>query len=79
MTATLLLTPFDKSLFWHGAEAYIILGLFGVLLGLLVGRLAWHKCKVQADALERINKSLKQMNKQLEEKQNAIHAMVEEI
>ena len=79
MTITLPLSFFDKSIFWHGAETYIILGLICVLLGIFVGWLAWRKCKEQADELERANRNLKQLNKQLEEKQGAIHLMVEEL
>ena len=77
MTTTLLL--FDKSLFWHGVETYLILGAISVLLGLLVGRLAWYRCKEQATELERANQALLQLNKQLEDKQLAIHSMVEEL
>lgn len=79
MTNTLLLSPFDKSVFWHGAETYIILGLFGVLLGLLVGWLAWRKSKEQADALERTNQELRNIDQQLEEKLGAINSIVEEL
>ncbi len=79
MTNTLLLSPFDKSVFWHGAETYIILGLFGVLLGLLVGWLAWRKSKEQADALERTNQELRNIDQQLEEKQGAINSLVEDL
>ena len=79
MTNTLLLSPFDKSVFWHGAETYIILGLFGVLLGLVVGWLAWRKSKEQADALERTNQELRNIDQQLEEKLGAINSIVEEL
>jgi len=76
---TLLLSPFDKSIFWHGAESYVILGFLGVLLGLLVGWLAWRRCKDQADHLERANEELRHINQLLEEKQGAINSIVEEI
>ena len=79
MSQTLLISPFDKSVFWHGAETYIILGFVGVLLGILVGWLAWHRCKEQADQLERANQKLMQLNKIIEEKQGAIYSMLEEL
>lgn len=79
MTNTLLLSPFDKSIFWHGGESYIILGIIGVLLGLLVGWLAWRKCGEQANSIERSNEELGRIHKQLQMKQKELNSMIEEL
>ncbi len=79
MTNTLLLSPFDKSIFWHGGESIIILGILGVLLGLLVGWLAWRKCREQANSIERSNEELRRIHKQLQIKKDELNTVISEL
>ena len=80
MTHTLLkLSAFDKSIFWHGGESYIILGLLGVLLGMLVGWFTWRKYRGQADSLEESNKRLREIHRKMIDKQAQIDSVIEEL
>ena len=80
MTHTLLkLSVFDKSIFWHDVESYIILEIIGVLLGLLVGRFAWSKYRVQAKNLELSNQKLNEIHRLLYDQENQIGSVMEEL
>jgi len=80
MTHTLLkLSVFDKSIFWHDVESYIILGIIGVLLGLLVGRFAWSQYRVQAKNLEQSNQKLNEIHRLLYDQESQIGSVMEEL
>jgi len=80
MNYTLLkLSAFDKSIFWYSGEGYILLGLLGVLLGLLVGWITWRKCRDQADQLEASNKQLREIHRKMKDKQEQINSVIEEL
>jgi len=43
----------------HGAITFLILGIVFVLLGVLVGWLAWRHCRAEAERLEAANERLR--------------------
>jgi len=80
MTHTLLkLSAFKKSIFWHSGEGYIILGIFGIILGLLVGWAVWRKCRIQANRMEESNKELREVHRCFKYKQEQIDSVIDEL
>ena len=80
MTYTLLkLSTFDKSIFWYGGEGYIILGILGILLGLLVGWSVWRTCRTQADNMEKSNKQLREVYRRVQFKKEQINSVIDEL
>ena len=48
-----------NGVFTHGFEGLMLIGLLAFFTGLLVGWLAWRKCHIQAERVEKQNSKLK--------------------
>ena len=53
-----------------GFVTYLIVGIICVLIGLIVGWLAWRHCRAQADRIEHMNEDLRKIYKDLKAKSN---------
>jgi len=74
----LKLSTFDKIIFWHDGS-YFILGALGMCLGLFVGWLVCYKCREQANNLEQSNQKLREIYRELQDKQSQVDAVIDEL
>lgn len=71
--------PSDKIFYQHGFETILIIAILFTLIGFLIGRSLWRRCRVEAERIEALNEKLQEREASLISSHEELESFLEQL